>query len=359
MDGINGKVEFLGGSYASKGLYGAGGSIAVPLGGQFGVQLDGGVGAFGNRFIGAGGGHLFWRDPRKGLIGFYGDHTTWDQYGGVHVSRFGGEAEAYFGRWTIYGLAGAEFGNNASTLVSSSSTVAIPGPGTLTTTTLSPALDDKTRFFDRITLSYYITDNWKASIGHRYLGGRHALTLGTEHALPVGRGVMGAVFAEARIGEGSGSGGWGGVRFYFGNSDKSLIRRQREDDPIGSSVVESLTDIARSLGTSSTTQSAACPPNEVFMNGQCVALVSDIRLKRDITLLGRLDNGIGRYRYRYLWSDTIYVGVMAQEVLDIVPEAVITGADGYYRVNYARLGLRLMTWQQWLDDAPTEMACAA
>jgi hypothetical protein len=168
------------------------------------------------------------------------------------------------------------------------------------------------------------------------------------------------VFAEARIGEGSGgSGGWGGVRFYFGNSDKSLIRRQREDDPIGSSVVESLTDIARSLGTSSTTRTGACGPGEVFLNGQCLGVPSDIRLKRDITLLARLDNGIGRYSYRYLWTDTVYVGVMAQEVLDIVPEAVITDPDGYYRVDYARLGLRLMTWEQWLDHAPTEMACAA
>src|SRR5579864_211256 len=42
-------------------------------------------------------------------------------------------------------------------------------------------------------------------------------------------------------------------------------------------------------------------------------LVSDARLKRDITLVGRRDDGLGLYRYRYLWSDTVYVGVMAQE----------------------------------------------
>ena len=74
---------------------------------------------------------------------------------------------------------------------------------------------------------------------------------------------------------------------------------------------------------------------------------SDIRLKRDIAQVGELDSGIGLYRYRYLWSDTIYVGVMAQEVAAAMPEAVQRGADGYMRVDYARLGLRLQTWDQW------------
>jgi hypothetical protein len=74
---------------------------------------------------------------------------------------------------------------------------------------------------------------------------------------------------------------------------------------------------------------------------------SDTRLKRDITQVGEVDDGIGLYRYRYLWSDTIYVGVMAQEVAAVVPEAVQRGADGYMRVDYARLGLRLQTWDQW------------
>ena len=35
----------------------------------------------------------------------------------------------------------------------------------------------------------------------------------------------------SRAGEGSFHGVWGGVRFYFGQKDKTLIRRHREDDP--------------------------------------------------------------------------------------------------------------------------------
>ncbi len=49
---------------------------------------------------------------------------------------------------------------------------------------------------------------------------------------------------------------------------------------------------------------------------------SDARLKRDIVLVGRLDDGLGLYRYRYLWSDTVYVGVMAQEVALLHPESL-------------------------------------
>ncbi len=69
---------------------------------------------------------------------------------------------------------------------------------------------------------------------------------------------------------------------------------------------------------------------------------SDIRLKRDIIELMRLDNGIGLYQYRYGWSDQLYVGVMAQEVVEIAPDAVMRDVDGYLRVDYVRLGLRLL-----------------
>ena len=75
---------------------------------------------------------------------------------------------------------------------------------------------------------------------------------------------------------------------------------------------------------------------------------SDVRLKREITLVARLKDALGLYRYRYLWSDTVYVGVMAQEVALIHPEAVVRSVfDKYLRVDYGRLGLKLMTWSEW------------
>ncbi len=49
-----------------------------------------------------------------------------------------------------------------------------------------------------------------------------------------------------------------------------------------------------------------------------------------------------------IWRDTVYVGVMAQEVALLRPDAVVRDAlDDYLRVDYSRLGLRLMTLPQW------------
>ena len=75
---------------------------------------------------------------------------------------------------------------------------------------------------------------------------------------------------------------------------------------------------------------------------------SDMMLKHDISLLGHLDNGLGFYRFSYLGSDKVYVGVMAQEVQAVVPEAVVRGRDGYLRVFYDQLGLELQSYDRWL-----------
>jgi polysaccharide export outer membrane protein len=78
------------------------------------------------------------------------------------------------------------------------------------------------------------------------------------------------------------------------------------------------------------------------------AFLSDVRVKRDITPIARRENGLQLYRYRYAWSDTLYVGVLAQDVLEVAPNAVSRGADGYFRVDYARLGLRMQLWEEWI-----------
>ena len=75
---------------------------------------------------------------------------------------------------------------------------------------------------------------------------------------------------------------------------------------------------------------------------------SDIRLKHDIVLLGRLDDGLGYYRFVYNGGHTAYVGVMAQQVQTVMPEAVMRGPDGYMRVSYNRLGLPFETYEQWV-----------
>ena len=75
---------------------------------------------------------------------------------------------------------------------------------------------------------------------------------------------------------------------------------------------------------------------------------SDMRLKHDIVLLGRLDDGLGYYRFVYNGGHTAYVGVMAQEVETVMPEAVMRSADGYMGVSYDLLGLPFETYKQWV-----------
>ena len=75
---------------------------------------------------------------------------------------------------------------------------------------------------------------------------------------------------------------------------------------------------------------------------------SDMRLKHDIVLLGRIDDGLGFYRFTYNGGHTAYVGVMAQEVQSLVPEAVMRGRDGYLRVFYDKLGLTFQTYDAWI-----------
>jgi hypothetical protein len=39
---------------------------------------------------------------------------------------------------------------------------------------------------------------------------------------------------------------------------------------------------------------------------------------------------------------------MAQDVQTVMPEAVVRGRDGYLRVFYDKLGLKLQTHDQWV-----------
>ena len=54
------------------------------------------------------------------------------------------------------------------------------------------------------------------------------------------------------------------------------------------------------------------------------------------------------YAFRYIGKEDLYEGVMAQDVLKVMPAAVTTGEDGYYRVNYAMLGIECAIWIELL-----------
>ena len=71
------------------------------------------------------------------------------------------------------------------------------------------------------------------------------------------------------------------------------------------------------------------------------AMKSDIRLKRNIQCVGTAENGLPLYRWQYLWSNRVYEGVMAQDVLKTMPQAVVRQWHGFYAVKYGMLGLQM------------------
>jgi hypothetical protein len=80
--------------------------------------------------------------------------------------------------------------------------------------------------------------------------------------------------------------------------------------------------------------------------GATIYGMSDIRLKVNIQEYGKLDNGIKTYTWdwteegRELAGDQIGHGVIAQEVAEMFPEAVVTGDHGYMMVDYSHPELK-------------------
>jgi hypothetical protein len=69
--------------------------------------------------------------------------------------------------------------------------------------------------------------------------------------------------------------------------------------------------------------------------------ISDINAKQNIQKIGVLDNGINLYKYEYKpefqeeWGYGTQIGVMAQEVEQVKPDAVMQLANGLKAVNYS------------------------
>ena len=95
-----------------------------------------------------------------------------------------------------------------------------------------------------------------------------------------------------------------------------------------------------------------------FGNGTCAIIdgpfgcISDIRLKTNIKKIDHLGSAYQLYSFEYLGdaNKQLYVGVMAQDLLKTHPDAVSTGLDGYYRVNYESLGLKMISLEDWRRD---------
>ncbi|SMF96659.1 Tat (twin-arginine translocation) pathway signal sequence [Methylomagnum ishizawai] len=72
------------------------------------------------------------------------------------------------------------------------------------------------------------------------------------------------------------------------------------------------------------------PPVSTTLN-----VPSDRRLKADIVREGTLPNGVALYSFRYTWSQQRFVGVMADEIEAVKPQAVSIHRTGYKMVDYS------------------------
>lgn len=67
------------------------------------------------------------------------------------------------------------------------------------------------------------------------------------------------------------------------------------------------------------------------------ALLSDARVKYDVKRIGETSGGVPLYSFKYLGSNEVQIGVIAQEADNLAPGSVKRGEDGYLRVDYSKV----------------------
>jgi hypothetical protein len=165
-------------------------------------------------------------------------------------------------------------------------------------------------------------DRYKANTGFDYLLGRG---LDNVNSAQAGR----RMFNSGATAKGLQEFGSGLTQTY---ADK-YIANQMGLAGLGTSAAQML----GATGTTSKSQGTSKSSEDTGAFGQLMAMLafSDPRLKKSVMKLGELKNGLGVYKYRYLDNTGPFIGVMADEVERIQPEALGPEIDGYKTVNYA------------------------
>lgn len=95
---------------------------------------------------------------------------------------------------------------------------------------------------------------------------------------------------------------------------------------------------ARNLAQFQADMQARAARNEmiggIIQGGASALMMSDRRLKTDIKRVGTTDSGLPVYTYKYKGDNTTQMGVMAQDVEKVNPEAVAE-FNGFKAVNYS------------------------
>jgi len=205
VSSLNGKLGINYGDYDSTNGQSLTGSVAAPLANHFGAQLDGLYSNIGSDDFYGVGGHFFWRDSDRGLIGLAAagvDSPSFKSY------EAGIEAEYYFRYFTpgIY-----------------------TGYSTLRYNTAAPFIDtERTAPFGSVYIGFYpiadllIRPSYTRKLNNNYYGVELEYTLRSSNL---------ALTAEIVRGQRDYEQTQFGLRYYFGGK-KTLKARHREDDPV-------------------------------------------------------------------------------------------------------------------------------
>jgi hypothetical protein len=206
VSGVNGKVELDLGYLTDpeSPVFRAGASLSVPVGDAFGLQGDLSVQSIDGDWAWGGALHAFTRDPSSYLLGVTGGYLLTDD---ATLAVIGPEAELYLDQLSLEGWAGYAALDYDSGLMT-----------------------DETGVFAIGDIAYYVTDDWRLSIGAASILGYESLNIATEYQFGH-LGVPLSLSAEARWYEDDAVRATIGLKGYFGDPDKSLIERHRQDDP--------------------------------------------------------------------------------------------------------------------------------
>jgi hypothetical protein len=206
VSGPNGKYEiYLGPTNPGPLSFRAAGSFSLPVGDRFGLQFDGAVQGSGAGTLFGGAVHAFTRDPNSYLLGLTGAVVR-GPAGTLGV--IGVEGELYLDRVSLEAWAGVG-GLNYD----------------------DPALADLTGLFAFADAGYYVTDDFRLTLGATHLLGINSLHLGAEYQVRDFQ-VPFSITGDVRVAHTGAYTVMAGIKGYFGGDPaKSLIARHRQDDP--------------------------------------------------------------------------------------------------------------------------------
>ena len=167
----------------------------MPLGEQFGVQGEVGIGS--NDYFGIGG-HVFWRDPSWAMLGVWASFDSTDD---ADLTRFGAEADFYVERFTVGGRVGSQSG------------------------------DVRDGAFGRVDVTFYATDDLALKVGGEFSRDDEFGSTGVEWHPAIDSLPSLSIFADGEWGRDHADSIMMGLSYHFGTPGTSLINRDRREDP--------------------------------------------------------------------------------------------------------------------------------